>query len=94
MSMPRISVRVLVSGKVQGVSFRASMMDEAQKRRVDGWVRNTGDGSVEALLQGDEAAVKRVIEWARLGPPRATVSTLTEERLNSHPHQVGFRIIE
>jgi hypothetical protein len=43
---------------------------------------------------GEEAAVKRVIEWARLGPPRATVSTLTEERLDSHPHQVGFRIVE
>jgi acylphosphatase len=92
--MPRVSVRVVVSGKVQGVSFRATMMDEAQKQQVDGWVRNTVDGSVEALLQGEEAAVKRLIAWARLGPPRANVSALTEERLDSHPHQVGFSIVE
>jgi acylphosphatase len=92
--MVRVSVRVLVSGRVQGVSFRAMMQEEALHQRVDGWVRNKSDGSVEALLQGEEAAVRNVIEWARLGPTRATVSSLKQERLNSHPHQVGFRILE
>ncbi len=62
--------------------------------RVDGWVRNRRDGSVEALLQGDEVAVRKLVEWARLGPPRATVSSLREEKLNSHPNQDGFRILE
>jgi len=86
-------VRVRVSGKVQGVSFRAVMMQVATDRGVDGWVRNTDDGSVEALLQGEEAAVGDVVVWARVGPPRATVTSLTEERLHDHPSQVGFRIV-
>jgi acylphosphatase len=92
--MPRVSVRVLVSGRVQGVSFRAILREKAIHHRVDGWVRNNGDGTVEALLQGEEAAVRRVIEWARLGPPRATVSSLREERLKAHPRRVGFTILE
>jgi acylphosphatase len=91
--MVRVSVRVLVSGRVQGFSFRAIMREKALHQRVDGWVRNREDGSVEALLQGEETAVRKVIDWAKLGPPRATVSSLKEERLKSHPNQVGFRIV-
>jgi acylphosphatase len=94
MPMGRISVRVLVSGKVQGVYFRATMKEVALREGVHGWVRNTEDGSVEALLHGDEAAVRNVVEWARVGPTRASVSSLTEERLGSHPDEHEFRIVE
>jgi acylphosphatase len=62
-------MKLVVKGRVQGVSYRASMQAKAALHGVDGWVRNLGDGSVEALLQGDEGDVRRVLEWSRLGPP-------------------------
>jgi len=90
----RITVRVFVSGRVQGVSFRAIMMEMAVRHRVDGWVRNRADGSVEALLQGEQESVEALVEWARIGPPRASVSSVTEQKLTGHPHEAGFRILE
>jgi acylphosphatase len=92
--MARISIKVLVIGRVQGVSFRAIMREKAIHFHVDGWVRNRNDGSVEAVLQGEEAAVRRLIEWARSGPPRAKVSSLTERRLGSHQLHAEFRILD
>jgi acylphosphatase len=88
-----VSIRILVSGRVQGVSFRATLREKALHNRVDGWVRNTSEGSVEALLQGEEEAVKKVVDWARRGPPSASVSMLTEKRLESHPRHAGFTIL-
>lgn len=67
-------VRVIVAGKVQGVFFRQTMKVEARKAGVSGWVRNLDDGGVEALLDGDAAAVGRVVEWCRAGPAGARVS--------------------
>ena len=90
--MNRISVKLLVRGSVQGVSYRSSMQAEAARHGVDGWVRNLGDGSVEALLQGDEDEVKQVLKWSRLGPPNAEVSEVEEELLDSCPRHTGFRI--
>ena len=92
--MSRITVRVIVSGRVQGVSFRAIMMERALRHHVDGWVRNKADGSVEALLQGERESVKAVVEWARIGPPRASVSSVREQELTAHPREAGFRILE
>ncbi len=82
----------MVRGRVQGVSYRSSMQTMAVSRGVTGWVRNLEDGSVEALLQGDEDAVKQVLKWSRMGPPRAEVSEVVEEVLGSCPRQTGFRI--
>jgi acylphosphatase len=93
MKSKRVSVKVMVQGRVQGVSFRAALQEEAIRSGVEGWVRNRSDGSVEALLQGDERAVRKVVEWARLGPPRAEVSDATEELLALCARQTGFRII-
>jgi acylphosphatase len=91
--LKRVSTKVVVRGTVQGVSFRASLNEKAIRNRVDGWVRNREDGSVEALLQGDEDAVRKVVEWTRRGPPRAKVSEVTEELMVLYPRQRGFRII-
>ncbi len=88
----RVSVRIVVRGRVQGVSFRAATLEKATIHGVEGWVRNRSDGSVEALLQGDEEEVRRVLDWARRGPPLASVTEVEEEVLDVYPPQKGFRI--
>lgn len=68
--------RLLIKGRVQGVWFRESMRREAERLGVTGWVRNTPDGAVEAVVQGPAEAVDALIEWARSGPPMARVDGL------------------
>jgi acylphosphatase len=70
---------VIVSGDVQGVGFRAACRREAQAAGVSGWVRNRGDGTVEAVFEGDEAAVARVVKWCRTGPPWGRVDDVAIE---------------
>ena len=65
--------RVRVTGRVQGVFFRAWAHQQANELGVKGWVRNADDGSVEAQLEGDEAAVKALIDRLHEGPPSAEV---------------------
>lgn len=71
-----VRVRVVVSGRVQGVWYRQSCREEADAAGVRGWVRNRPDGTVEAVLEGSAAAVERVLGWMRTGPPRAAVHGL------------------
>jgi acylphosphatase len=73
----RVRVRVVVSGEVQGVYFRASTEDEARSRGLTGWVRNNRDGEVEAVFEGEQAAVEAMIAWCHRGPPAARVKTVT-----------------
>ena len=61
-------VRVIVRGYVQGVGFRANCARRADALGVTGWVRNQWDGSVEALFEGDAAAVDRLVDWCRARP--------------------------
>lgn len=68
-----VRAHIYVSGYVQGVFFRASMREVAQQYGVTGWVRNLPDGRVEAVLEGEEDKVLKVIEWSRRGPPLAEV---------------------
>ncbi|MFD7735637.1 acylphosphatase [Kitasatospora phosalacinea] len=65
--------RVLVSGTVQGVFFRDSCRRAAAEAGVAGWVRNLPDGRVEAVFEGEPAAVDRMVAWMRHGPSRAVV---------------------
>ncbi len=65
--------RVVVSGRVQGVYFRASTRDVAVRWGVRGFVRNLPDGRVESVLQGDRGAVEKVVAFMREGPPGAYV---------------------
>ena len=83
--------RVKIRGLVHGVSFRASMARLAADSGVRGWVRNLPDGSVEAFLEGDERNVQRVIDWARVGPPRARVDRVDVQPVPPRNHR-DFRI--
>ena len=74
--MSRVRRRVVVRGRVQGVWFRASAEREASSRRVGGFARNERDGSVLLELEGEAADVDAVVDWCRLGPPRAEVTGL------------------
>ena len=73
MSDDTITVRLEITGRVQGVGFRESMRAVAQALEVNGWVRNRDDGSVEAMLQGAEHDVERLVAWCHNGPPGANV---------------------
>jgi len=66
-------VHIYVSGRVQGVFFRASTKDQAQHLGLTGFVRNCPDGRVEIVAEGPFEAIEDLIEWCRLGPPGARV---------------------
>ena len=66
-------IRLLISGRVQGVCFRAYARDEARRLGLRGWVRNLSDGRVEALVQGDPAKLGTFEAWCREGPSHARV---------------------
>jgi acylphosphatase len=70
------SVRLIIQGRVQGVSYRYWTVNEATERGLDGWVRNRRDGSVEALVCGLATAVDGMIEACRVGPPAARVTDI------------------
>lgn len=83
--------RVVVRGEVQGVFFRDSTRREASSRGVSGWVRNRGDGAVEAVFEGPGPAVEELVDWCRAGPPRAKVRDV--EVLEEEPEGLdGFRV--
>jgi acylphosphatase len=70
----KVRAHVLVNGRVQGVFFRSETEDEANRRNVAGWVRNTSDGRVEAVFEGEKEDVEKVIAFCRRGPPGARVT--------------------
>ena len=82
---------VLVRGAVQGVFFRVETRDRARSLGVGGWVRNTPDGAVEAVFEGDDQRVESMVEWCRRGPAGARVEDV--ETTWSEPEgQNGFSI--
>ena len=68
-----------MTGRVQGVAFRASTVEHARAHGVTGWVRNLADGSVELEAQGDDAALTAFLAWCKLGPPAARVTAVVVE---------------
>ncbi|MBN1957078.1 MAG: acylphosphatase [Desulfuromonadales bacterium] len=74
--MKTVRAHLLINGRVQGVWFRQSTRNKAQQQAVTGWCRNNPSGSVEVVLEGDKAAVLKVIEWCRQGPELARVDSI------------------
>lgn len=83
--------RLVVSGRVQGVGYRAWFAQLAERNGVWGWVRNRHDGTVEAVVQGDRVAVAAVIEEARIGPAHARVDGVDSCQAGD-PVPPGFEI--
>jgi acylphosphatase len=84
------TVRLRISGRVQGVAYRAWAERQASLLFLSGWVRNRRDGSVEAVLSGPEEAVLEMIERCRRGPPLARVAAVSQE-IETAPVAPGFR---
>jgi len=73
---PRVRAHVWISGRVQGVYFRAYAEDEAAFRKVAGWVRNAPDGRVEAVFEGAPEALEAMIRWCHRGSPASDVTAV------------------
>jgi acylphosphatase len=67
---------VFCAGRVQGVGFRYFVLRKASALGVTGWVRNLGDGRVEAIFEGSPEAVAKAVEWCRIGPPHSHIRDL------------------
>lgn len=83
---------VRITGRVQGVGFRAWTRDEAERLGLTGWVRNDPDGSVLALIAGPAAGISQMLERFRHGPPGASVSGVERQPTVLAEKPVGFRI--
>ena len=88
----RVRAHVWVVGHVQGVYFRAYAADEAAFRRVAGWVKNAPDGRVEAVFEGQPAAVETMIRWCHRGSPASHV-TGVEVAWEALRGETGFRVV-
>lgn len=75
-----VRVRISVRGRVQGVWFRGSTREAAERLGVVGWARNLADGSVEILAQGAPLAVEQLVEWCHRGPPGSRVTGVATQR--------------
>ncbi|MHB8926823.1 MAG: acylphosphatase [Bacillota bacterium] len=87
-------VRLIIGGRVQGVSFRYYTRRAAISLGVTGWVRNLPDGRVEVLAEGDDDTVQALVDWCHQGPPSARVTAV-----EAHPEPftgefAGFRVTE
>jgi acylphosphatase len=86
-----VAKRVHITGRVQGVSFRAWTCERARELGISGWVRNRSDGSVEGLVSGSSEAVETLIAALHEGPPAAEVKDVRATETETHA-EPGFRI--
>ena len=85
-------VRLKIKGRVQGVYFRASTVEQALTLGIKGWVKNCPDGSVEVVAEGERAQLEDLIGWCRTGPPGAQVHDVYTEWEASHEEFQSFFI--
>ena len=86
--MGKVRAHVLISGRVQGVFFRAYTQEAAWERGIRGWVMNTRDGRVEAVLEGEKEKVEDMLRWCHQGSPMSRVSKV---RIDWQEHTGEFK---
>ncbi len=91
--MVKTRAHVFVSGRVQGVFFRQNTKRQAERLGVTGWVRNLSDGRVEAVFEGEEQAVKELVEYSHHGPYSAKVENVVLKWEPYREEFVGFETI-
>jgi acylphosphatase len=85
-------VRLIIEGRVQGVYFRASAVQEARRLRLTGWVMNCQDGSVQIVAEGPAETLDELIVWCRHGPPGARVHRVDVRQEDCRSEFADFRI--
>jgi acylphosphatase len=93
MSDQQVAYNLIISGRVQGVFFRATMKQVADANNVVGWVRNLDDDGVEALVQGKGSNVANVLDWCKMGPPNSVVQDVKVTELKVEPAIRNFAIL-
>lgn len=83
-------IHAIISGRVQGVSYRAWTVDKATSLGIDGWVRNLSDGTVEAVFSGEQSVIDAMLEACKQGPIAAKVTSINTQESTEAP-QKGFR---
>jgi len=86
-------IHVYIRGRVQGVFFRAATRRFATTLNLTGWVRNMDDGRVEAVFEGEDSDMEKMIAWCKVGPPSSKVEnvTTTEEQYKGSFHDFGIK---
>lgn len=84
-----MALHLHITGRVQGVGYRAAFLREAEKRGLSGWVRNRLDGSVEAVIDGDAGALVQMEAWARRGPAGANVQQILATQCDAGSVRAG-----
>lgn len=90
--MNQARAHLVITGRVQGVFYRAYARDQAESLYLSGWVRNRPDGAVEAVVEGEAANVDLFIDWCRQGPPSARVEQVELERQDYSGEFQGFAV--
>lgn len=93
MTSSKVRARLLVQGKVQGVFFRENTKQKAQELGLTGWVKNTDEGAVEAVFEGEKEKVSEIVEWLKNGPPLAKVENVEIEWQEYQNEFTGFQVI-
>ncbi len=84
--------RCVISGRVQGVFFRQSTQEQAERLAITGWVRNLENGDVECVICGESNVIEALFKWLHEGPPRAEVLAVHYQEIAWEDHE-GFRIL-
>ncbi len=90
--MSQKTVHVYIKGKVQGVWFRATTREQAEKLGINGWVRNMNDGRVEALFEGQAENVDKIVDWCHQGSPLANVKDVKVQELEKPVGCSDFKV--
>lgn len=86
-------IQVEVRGRVQGVFFRQTALEEATRLGLTGWVRNRDDGSVEAVAEGAETALAAFVQWCHRGPPAAQVASVVASEAPATSEFSRFEVV-